>query len=165
MNSSKSISSALVALLASATTVLVVQACGGSAEAANGDPADPIEGVWDSTVTNKDCASGAVLRTFKGISSFQHGGALVADNSMPVPSRGVGLGVWKAGAGRDYTASFTFMRFNPDGSLAGSQSVVRTLTLSADAHSITGTIAAQQFDTAGAPTLAICASESGVRLH
>jgi hypothetical protein len=167
MSSSRSLSSAALVLLATATTVVLIQACGGSAQAAvaAADTVDPIEGVWDSTVTNKDCSSGAVLRAFKGVSSFQHGGSLIADNSAPVPSRGIGLGSWKVASGRDYTAAFRFMRFNPDGSLAGTQSVVRTLTLSGDGNSITGTIAAQQFDPAGAPTLAICATETGTRLY
>ena len=160
------LSSVALIVVTAASTVFLMQACGGSAEAAvaSADAVDPIEGVWDSTVTNKDCTSGAVLRAFKGVSSFQRGGALVADNSAPVPSRGIGLGTWKAVSGRDYTATFRFMRFNPDGSLAGTQTVVRTLALSADGNAISGTIAAQQFDTTGAPTLAICASEAGTRI-
>lgn len=62
-NSLKSV--ALVSLTALATTFLI-QACGGSdAMAQVASDADPIEGVWDFTVTRKDCAGGAVLGTQK----------------------------------------------------------------------------------------------------
>jgi hypothetical protein len=167
MSRSNSLTSVALVVVTAASTMFLVQACGGdSAEAAtSAEAADPVEGVWDSAVTNVDCTSGAVQRSFKGVSSFQHGGTLIADNSAPVPSRGLGLGVWKLSAGRNYTASFRFMRFNPDGSLAGTQSVVRTLALAADGSSMTGTITAQQFDTSGSPTLAICGNETSTRLY
>src|SRR3982750_4299845 len=52
---------ALVSVTAVATTFLI-QACGGGgAVAQSASDADVIEGVWDTTVTNKDCSGGAVL--------------------------------------------------------------------------------------------------------
>jgi len=55
---------ALVAVSAAATTLLM-QACGGGANAqSTQQEADPIEGAWESTVTIKDCTSGAALTTF-----------------------------------------------------------------------------------------------------
>ena len=90
MSRSSSLTSVALVIVTAASTMFLVQACGGgSAEAAaSADVPDPVEGVWDSTVTTVDCTSGAVQRTFKGVSSFQHGGTLIADNSAPVPSRG-----------------------------------------------------------------------------
>jgi hypothetical protein len=156
---------ALVALTAAATTFLM-QACGGSAEAqAIAPDANVIEGAWESTVANKDCTSGAVLRTFTGESLFHRGGTLTADNSMPVPTRGLGIGVWTQDAANAYTAKFHFLRFNPDGTVAGSQNVVRTIALAADGKSLTSTLAAQVLDAAGTVLQAICGSEVGKRLY
>lgn len=157
-------SAALVTVTAAATSLLI-QACGGNAEAQTASDANPIEGVWESAVTIKDCTSGAIVRTFKGESLFQRGGSLNADNSLPVPSRGAAYGNWKQGAGANYTANFRFLRFNPDGSLAGSQKVSRSLTLSSDLNSLTGTLTGQVFDTADVVLQPICGSETAVRIY
>ena len=158
---------ALLTITAAATTFLI-QACGGSAEAqstASVVDANVIEGAWESTTTIKDCTSGAVLRTFQGETLFHRGGTLTADNSMPVPTRSLGIGVWKQDSASAYIASFHFLRFNPDGTLAGAQNVVRTIALAADGNSLTSTIAAQVLDTAGAVLQPICGSEVGKRLY
>jgi len=156
---------ALVAVSAAATMFLM-QACGGGANAqsSTSEP-DPLEGVWESTVTIKDCTSGAVLTTFTGESMFHRGGTLTADNSNPVPTRGLGMGTWSAIGPGAYKAQFHFLRFNPDGTLAGSQKVVRSVTLAADAQSLTATIAAQLLDTAGVVLRPICGTETGIRVY
>ena len=90
---------ALIAVSAAATTLLI-QACGGGdAVAQTTTDTDAIEGVWESNVTIKDCASGAVLRTFKGAGLFHRGGSLTADNSLPRAPQGIALGNWKRNAG------------------------------------------------------------------
>jgi hypothetical protein len=155
----------LVAMSAAATT-LALQACGGDANAQSAaTDANPIEGAWESTVTIKDCTSGAVLTTFTGESLFHRGGTLTADNSTPVQTRGLGMGTWAQTGTGAYTAQFHFLRFNIDGSLAGSQKVVRTITMAADAQSLTSTIAAQQLDVNGALLQPICGSETGTRVY
>jgi hypothetical protein len=155
---------ALVSVTAAATTLLM-QACGGNAEAQSVAPdANVIEGAWESAVTIKDCTSGAVLRTFTGENIFHRGGTLTADNSMPVPTRGLGVGVWTQDSTGAYTTRFHFLRFNPDGTVAGSQNVVRTIALAADGKSLTSTIAAQLIDPAGNVIAPICGSEVGTRL-
>lgn len=156
---------ALVASAAAATTLLI-QACGGSAEAQTAtDAANAIEGVWESTVTIKDCTSGAVQRTFKGETLFHRGGTLTADNSLPVPSRSTSLGVWTQDAAGGYTAKFRFLRFNPDSSLAGAQKVSRAIVLSANGTAMTATITGQVLDPADALVAPICGTEAGVRIY
>jgi hypothetical protein len=161
-NSLKTVS--LVAATAAATTFLM-QACGGGAIAQSAVDADPIEGVWESDVTIKDCSTTAVLRTFKGVGLFHRGGALTADNSLPRATQGVALGNWRRGAGQAYTANARFLRFNPDGSLAGSQKLQRTVTLAADGNSFSGAVAGQVIDTAGVVLQAICGSETATRIY
>jgi hypothetical protein len=148
-------------------TLLLVQACGGSsvavAQPAAVSDADPIEGTWESTITIRDCTSGAVVRTFRGMNTFHRGGTLSDTNDQPAGTRGPGQGVWKKGAGA-YSASFRFYRYNADGSLAGSQKVTRTTTLGADNNSTTGTISAQVIDTADTVVQTICGTEASIRV-
>ena len=66
-------------------------------------------------------------------------------------------------AGNAYTATFIFMRFNPDSSLAGTQKVARSFTLGSDGNSLVGTNTIQMIDTAGAVLQQSCATETGVR--
>ena len=155
---------ALVAASAAATTLLI-QACGGGAVAQTTADADAIEGVWESSVTIKDCTSGAVLRTFKGVGLFHRGGSLTADNSLPRATQGIALGDWKRNAGQEYTANARFLRFNADGSLAGSQKLQRMLTLAADGNNFAGTIAAQVLDADGVLVQALCGSETAIRIY
>jgi hypothetical protein len=156
---------ALVSACVAATT-LILQACGGDALAQSAAAeAAPIEGAWESTVTIQDCTTGAVLTKFTGESLFHRGGTLTADNSMPVPTRGLGLGTWTQTAASAYTAQFHFLRFNADGTVAGSQKVMRSITLSADARSLTATIAAQLLDATGAVIHPICGTETGTRIY
>ena len=160
-----SLQSAALVTVAAAATTLLIQACGGNAEAQTASDANPIEGVWESSITIKDCTSGAVVRAFKGESLFHRGGSLTADNSLPVPSRSVAYGNWKQNAGAGYTANFRFLRFNPDGTLAGSQKVSRSLTLSSDLNSLTGTLTGQVIDNADVVLQPICGSETAVRIY
>src|SRR5664279_3316639 len=156
---------ALVACAAAATTLLI-QACGGTAEAQTAaDAPNAIEGVWEATVTIKDCSTGAVQRTFKGETLFHRGGTLTADNSLPVATRSTSLGVWKQDSASGYTAKFRFLRFNPDGSLAGSQKVVRSIVLSVDGNSMTSSINGQVLDAADVLVAPICGTEAGVRIY
>jgi carbamate kinase len=54
---------AAAAVLPAVATMLFVQACGGGGFAVAADPPDPIEGVWEATVTQRDCTTSAALAT------------------------------------------------------------------------------------------------------
>jgi hypothetical protein len=163
MNPMRSLEATALVSVTAAATLFLMQACGGGA-LADDDPADPIEGVWESGVTITNCNTGAVLLTFKGEGLFHRGGGLTADNSLPPSTRSTAFGQWRKQSAQGYTASFRFLRFNPDGSLAGSQRVQRTLTLSPDANSFTGTIAGQVLDNAGVVLAPVCGTESATRI-
>jgi len=153
----------LVSVTAAATSLLI-QACGGSAQAGSAPAPDPIQGTWSSAVTIKDCTSGAVLKQFGGTSLFHYGGTLSADNTMPVPSRGAAFGVWQAGSGGQYTADIWFYRFNADGTVAGTQKVERTLTLSADGNALNGPLTLQVLDSTGTVVQRGCGTEVSTRV-
>lgn len=158
----------LISITAAATT-LVIHGCGGSAgitSAEAADVADPIEGVWESTITIKDCSNAAVVRTFKGLSLFHRGGSLNSDNSAPTITRGAAFGNWRRGvAAGSYTTNFVFFRFNPDGSYAGSQKVMRTFALGADNNSLSGTLEGSLLDPAGVVIAPVCGSEVAARVY
>ena len=144
-------------------TGLALQGYGGAAMAQPFNAADAIEGVWESSVTLLDCASQTPLLSFKGVSVFHRGGTVSADNSMPPWSRGAAFGKWERspGTGAQYKAFLYFMRFNPDGTLAGSQKVQRTFVLGAGGRSLDGTLITQVLDTAGNVQAQVCGIEVG----
>jgi hypothetical protein len=160
----KSPAAAVVSLTALATSLLI-QACGGGAVAQTAENVDAIEGVWESTVALKDCASGTVIDTLKVATIAHHGGGLTSDDSSPPTSRGAAFGQWKHGAGDAYTFKLRFMRFDADGTLAGALLAQRSLTLSANGDAIAGTLTAQVLAVDGSVLQAICGSETGARIY
>jgi hypothetical protein len=156
-----------LALIPGLLAALLIQACGGGGDAvAQAAPdADPIEGAWQSAVTVRDCASGAVLRSFTGFTVLHRGGSASATNNLPPSSNGPAFGSWKrASAASSYTTTLRFFRFNADGSFAGAQNLTRSLTLAADGKSLTGTLSAQVVDPADVVLLTTCGTETAVRV-
>lgn len=167
----ETLQSMLLALIPSMATALLVQACSSSDDAvaqtsvAQASDADPVEGVWDSIITLRNCATGAAIATVRGQNMFHRGGTLTDTNAQPPTARGVGFGLWKRdGAGPGYTATFRFNRYNLDGTLAGSRRVTRTLTLSVDGNTQTSTNASQDLDPAGAVLQDLCATDVSTRV-
>lgn len=158
-----------LAMLPVLLAAMLFQACGGAGDAvAASDASDPVEGTWESAVTIRDCASGATLRTFKGLSVLHRGGTASATNSNPPASNGPAFGTWRGtGAPGAYAVSFRFFRFNADGSFAGAQNLTRSLTLgTTDPNTMSETIAAQLLDPAGNVVGApICGVATSVRVR
>jgi hypothetical protein len=161
---SRSLKSAALAVVTAAAVAFVAQARGGGAVAQPAGQADPIEGLWDFTVTRKDCASGAVLGTQKATSLFHRGGTFSNDNSTAPATHGAMLGTWKRSNASAYSVNMVFMRFNADGTLAGTQQVQRSMALAVDGNHITSSVAVQTVDASGVVTTQGCASETGVRI-
>lgn len=167
MSSSTSLKTAALVSVTAAATALLIQACGGGAVAQSASDADPIEGVWDSTVTIKDCTSGAVQTTFKGFLVFHRGGTMQIDSThsaLVPPIRGSIYGTWKRDVGSAYTANLVHLRFNPDSTLAGTGKIQRAVTVAADGNNFTATLAIRNIDTAGVVQLQRCASETAARV-
>jgi hypothetical protein len=146
-----------------AATMLLIQACGGGA-IAQSDDNDPIVGVWEDTVTARNCATGAVLGTFRALGIAHKGGTFQGDNAAPPTTRGAAFGTWKREGGNDYSGTLIFMRFGPDLTMVGTTKVVAKRTLSADGNSYTGTILRREYNLDGAVTLEGCGSTTGKRV-
>ncbi|MDQ6628377.1 MAG: hypothetical protein M3Z29_08015 [Pseudomonadota bacterium] len=156
-----------LALIPGLLAALLIQACGGGfdAVAQATSEADPVEGAWQSAVTVRDCTTGAVSRSFIGLTVLHRGGTATATNNLPPAGNGPAVGSWKRGntvAG--YTTTLRFFRFNADGSFAGAQNLTRTFTLAADGKSLTGTLSAQVVDPADVVLLTTCGTETAVRV-
>src|SRR5215813_8880945 len=97
--------------------------------------AQTLEGAWQVTVTIRNCQSGAPIRTVLALNTFVPGGSMfeTANGFLRSPSHGT----WRKIAAHDYTATFIFFTFNPDGSWLGSNRITRTITLSADHKTFT----------------------------
>lgn len=145
---------------------LVMQACGGGndAHAQNTATPDPIEGFWQSNVTLKDCASGATVGGFRGLSVFAQGGTAQADNDTPSATKGVALGTWTRTAAGTYAVSLRFWRYTAAGLPAGQQRLTRSITLAPDGKSLTSTISTEALDTTDTVVLRACGVETGARI-
>ncbi len=153
----------LAAAIPALALFLLFQACGGSGDATAQEAIDPAEGVWEGPVTIKDCASGAVLATFRGAQVFHHGGTLGDTNSAPAATRGPGFGTWSR-SGTTYTAKFRFFTYDATGAVSGVTRATRTFTISADGKSQAATTASQAEDLNGLVLRSVCGSDTSTKV-
>lgn len=123
-----------------------------------------LTGVWDVTVTLRNCVSGAALATFPAMNQYAADGSEseVGVNTPPA-LRYPSFGVWSFIGLQKFASEFQFFRFNPDGSYAGIQEVKRTITLSTNANSFTSTATVAIYDPAHHLLKSGCATETAVR--
>jgi hypothetical protein len=161
MNFPHSLKYAAILSVTAAATTLLIQACGGGANAQAAD-ADAIEGVWLATASQVDCSSKAVLSTFRSSQVFHRGGTFGDTSSHPTTVRGPAWGTWSR-SGATYTVRFQFLRYSADGTFLGFSASTLTATLAADGKSFTSERATQVLDTAGNTVGAVCTSDVASR--
>ena len=89
-----------------------------------------IEGVWQTIVTQRNCQTGDVIRTFRGLSAYHEGGTMSETSAALGPAlRSPGYGVWERESRSTYSSSFIFQRFSPDGTFIGTQQTTSTISL------------------------------------
>jgi hypothetical protein len=87
-----------------------------------------LEGVWRTTVTQRNCQTGDVIRTAQGIVAYHEGGTMSeTSNALGPAFRSPGYGVWEKVGPSTYTASFIFQRYTPDFTYAGTQVITSTI--------------------------------------
>ena len=100
-------------------------------------------GSWDVTVTARDCESGTPLFSFLAVQTYNQGGTMQASN---LGAPGIiyldSHGVWEHEKGRQYSAAFRVLKYNPDGTFAGKDVIrdVISLGLGGDSYTSTGTV-------------------------
>ena len=161
---SRRLRSFAVATVPALAAFLVLQACGGSDYAvAQEAPADPMEGVWESVITARDCTTGAATGTFIGAQVYHRGGTMSDTNASPPTTRGPGFGTWvKTGA--TYTVKFRFYAYDSTGALSGVTRVTRNVTLGAGGTTATSSNTNQFYDPTGALVRSTCASDVSTRV-
>lgn len=125
-----------------------------------------IEGVWQTTVTVRNCATGVPMATFRGLSSFHEGGTMSETAASSGPSlRSPAHGVWEKQRRGEYSASFIFLRFNSDGTFAGTQKTTATNILSGNGNTYNSTASVQVFDPNNNVLFTGCATAVGTRFN
>lgn len=121
-------------------------------------------GVWDVSVTLRDCVSGQALASFPAMNQYAADGSqLEFGVNMPPATRYPSLGTWRFAGLHKYVSAFRFFRFNPDGSYAGTQEVSRTITLSNDANQFSTVAHVAIYNPAHQLMKSGCATEAGAR--
>jgi hypothetical protein len=68
-----------------------------------------IEGVWRTRITQFNCQTGAVIRNFQGLSTFNQGGTIAETSNASAPAfRSPGHGLWEKQSSKIYNGAFFF---------------------------------------------------------
>lgn len=122
-----------------------------------------IEGVWDSQLIYRNCATGDVLFTGQSLVAYAQGGVVTAITSGAAPStRSPGLGVWTHITGREYQSTFKEFRYNADGTFAGKVIAVVNVTHELD-DTLTTSAVGRFYNTAGVLVGMVCPSGVATR--
>jgi hypothetical protein len=123
-----------------------------------------IEGVWDTTVTARDCDTMAPLFSFLAMDSYIRGGSLVIENASEPSQRATGLGRWQHAGGRNFTSAFQFYTSGPDGTPSGRLRSSSRIRLSVDGKSFSSSDTVEVSDLNGTVILQGCVTREAIRL-
>jgi hypothetical protein len=125
-----------------------------------------IEGTWQVEVTQRNCQTGAAIRTFPGLNTYLPGGALIVTGASSSPALiSTGHGVWEHNGGRNFTGTLVFFRFLPDGTYAGTTKVTRNVELDGTGDEFASTESIELADPNGNVIGTGCATQIGRRLE
>jgi hypothetical protein len=128
----------------------------GSAEAPS-----HLNGLWNVSVTIRNCDTGEVIRNLRALNLFVHDGSMSETSSNS--RRSNSLGVWRHLQDNIYTSMFEFFRYNPDGSFATTARVIRRIELNADGTQFVTTGTVEDFDSQNVRVSVGCSTETAVR--
>ena len=122
-----------------------------------------LEGVWDISVTDRSCTTGAALATGRAIQIFIDGGTMteIADRS----NRSAGLGTWRHLGGRNYATHHEFIEYDAAGSFNGTTVLTREIELSENTDDFTATTTTEVYNAAGQLINTVCATSTATRFE
>ena len=120
-----------------------------------------LNGLWNVSVTIRNCDTGAVIRNVRALNLFVHDGSMSETSSNS--RRSNGLGVWQHLQDNIYTSMFEFFRYNPDGTFATTARVTRRIELNADGTEFVTTGTVEDFDSQNVRVSVGCSTETAVR--
>jgi hypothetical protein len=137
--------SRIVKLVIVVTLVSMLDTAGGisllpAGEAMAANPAMPadsksrrLEGTWQVQVTLQNCQTSATIRTAPAFLTFAQGGTLVETTAVfSSAQRSPGHGFWEHTGGKTFKAVSKAFFFNPDGALAGTQTITQQIEFDED---------------------------------
>ena len=125
-----------------------------------------LEGVWDLTVTRRNCDNGDAIGTFPSMQTFMQGGTMTDWGAGTAPSlRSSGQGFWHHLDGLHFESAFQFFRFNANGTLAGKQINRVQIELSEDGEIYTTNASVTVLDVAGNAIAHNCATAVATRFE
>jgi hypothetical protein len=123
-----------------------------------------LDGTW-LTMATLDSAPPGVPLTFMTLNTFMPDGAFIEAGRPPSPMRSaIGHGQWVRAGDRLFTATFTFLTFDPRGVQTGIQQITRSIRLSEDLQTFRAVSRNEQFDLEGNRVFSGGATETARRL-
>ena len=103
-----------------------------------GTESSALVGVWRITATLRNCTTGDPLGTpFQALYSYHLGGTLTVNTSNPPTLQITHHGIWEASNQFHPSFAFTFFRFNPDGTFAGTATIRQGVNLGVSGNDYT----------------------------
>ena len=125
-----------------------------------------LTGSWDVNVTIRDCQSGAALFGFPAMITYNQNGTMQeSDLGGPGIIRLNGHGVWQHQNGRQYSAAYRWLNFNPDRTYAGTNVVRSVISISQSGNEYTSTDTGELVDAYGNTHSIGCATTTATRFE
>ena len=176
MKSTKTRVTTSLVLFATTVFAIAIFSVGSNASKAVAGPQDQdaglqsrggrIEGTWRVHVTQRNCQTGAEIRSFPAMLTFAEGGTLTGTTTaFPVSLRGPDHGVWNHSGGRSYSAVSEAFHFNAAGAWTLTQRITQAIQLEPGADVFSSDASVEFFDTLGNTTLTGCATAVATRMQ
>jgi len=120
-----------------------------------------LNGVWNVSVTVRNCETGEIIRKVRALNLYVHDGSMTETSSNVM--RGPSVGTWRHVEDNTYTSMFEFFRFNADGTFTSTARVIRTIELSQDGTRFTSTGTVEDFNAQNIRVSIGCSSETAAR--
>jgi hypothetical protein len=125
-----------------------------------------LEGTWDVQVTLRDCQTGAEIRTFASLTTFNFGGTTFDSTSgIPQALKTPGQGIWGHVSGNTYRFSFKSFSFDPAGNFTGSTKITHEANLASDGNEYTSAGIAEVYNPNGNLIFTGCSTTTATRFE
>jgi hypothetical protein len=120
-----------------------------------------LNGLWNVTVTIRNCETGEVIRNVRALNLYVHDGSMSETSSNS--QRSNSLGIWRHFRDNTYTSMFEFFRYNPDGTFASTARVIRTIELGHDGTTFRSAGTVEDFNAQNVSVSVACSTETAER--
>jgi len=124
-----------------------------------------LAGAWDANVKIYVCATGATIREFASLGTFNQGGTFTGLTSgLPPSARSIELGVWGHVQGNAYKLRFKAFQFDAAGNPTGYQIVTHDVELDEQNLNYVSNGGVVFYNMVGTPVATGCSSAVGTRM-